>query len=253
MSAFEDYCIVCEKLCIDGSAYCSEICKDLDKENDSLDLEMSHYIVDDDNLNSPALSASSFTLNQSDSLVQIDSNSSNATNIPNNNNNNNTNNNNNNTRRSSRLHSKSISLNQIPTSMVSPLLTPQIVPVSRNGRHSSIVGSIKSPNFKDLTYESPLLATSHSTCSNLVLNDLDSNDLDLNIDSTPITTINERLSQSIANSHAQTTQPVHPDSRKVMTVNNIISANNSSSKKITSVSNLLHSSSENYKKWLSIH
>ncbi|TID29711.1 hypothetical protein CANINC_001724 [Pichia inconspicua] len=233
MSAFEDYCIVCEKLCVDGSAYCSDTCKHLDQENDIQELELT---------NSPALSASSFELNQSDSnSANLNSNSY----IPNNNNNNN---HNNISSRNSRLHSKSITLTHIPKSMVSPLLTPQIVPVSRNSRNS-IVGSIKSPNFKDLTYESPLLATSNSTCSNLVLNDLDSNRLDLNIASASITTISERLSQSIA-------PPAQPDSRKVMTVNNIISANHpitNTSKKITNVSNLLQSSSENYKKWLSIH
>lgn len=185
MSAFDDYCIVCEKVCENGSAYCSDSCKNLDQEHS----------------NSPTLSvcsglpsiSGSFSLHNSHSQSH-----SNSISMPN---------------------SSTGTTTTTTTTMLSPLLTPQINP------RCSIVGSIKSPTLKDLTYESPLLSTSAHQSN--ILNDLDSNRLDLNNSMVPSSSISERLSKSINNKN-----------------------NNQG---ITDVSNLLNSSSENYKKWLSIH
>lgn len=233
MSAFEDYCIVCEKLCHDGTAYCSNDCKILDQEN--ILLEQTNSLSE-----SPLLISDDF--DSRNRLVNTNLN----THIVNSNN--------------------CSTISQLPNtiSIVSPLLTPQVLP-----KRNSIVGSLKSPNLKDLTYESPLLATSNSTCSNLMLNDLDSNRLDLNLstsnsfytNTTPMSTsISERLSKSLA-PHNEL------GSKRILTINNLINPTSSSSttnssattksntasKKISNVANILHSSSENYKKWLSIH
>jgi hypothetical protein len=237
MSAFEDYCIVCEKVCEDGSAYCSEKCKLLDQEH-------SH------NSDSPTLSECSGlpSVHGSFSLQNTRSHTNSVS------------------------YSNNNSSNTIPT-IISPLLTPQIIP------RGSIVSSIKSPNLKDLTYESPLLATSIISNNQHFLNDLDSNRLDLNDNS-----ISQRLSKSFLknnNNH-------NHDKSKVLKNINIKNNNNTNNNKnnnsnnngkidnntntitntnsnndnnidnkahssITNVSNLLHSSSENYKKWLSIH
>jgi hypothetical protein len=199
MSAFEDYCIVCEKACEDGSAYCSDACKQLDQEHS----------------NSPTLSVSSalpslhgsFSLSNTTTNQDVGTpNSSTCCTM----------------KPHSVAHSNSVTISVTNASVaISPLLTPQVLP------RNSIVGSIKSPTLRDLTYESPLLP---SSSTHMLLNDLDSNRLDLN------SSISERLSESIGQrqqSHASlasnTTTP-------------------------TSIANLLHTSSEkNYKKWLSIH
>lgn len=211
MSAFEDYCIVCEKICEEGSAYCSEECKHVDLKNSD----------------SPTLSVCSGLPSVSGSFSLQHSNSNSC----------------------SRSHSNSISYphtmtSTIPT-IISPLLTPQVVP-----RNCSTVGSVvKSPNLKDLTYESPLLATSSHSINNTLMNDLDSNRLDLNNSSIGKKhSITQRLSQSL---HKKKTsdagsKPLDPPTA-------LANDNPNNHKKITNVSNLLHSSSENYKKWLSIH
>ena len=259
MSAFEDYCIVCDKLSQDGSAYCSNDCK----------------LFDENNLTSPSLSVcsnmnlpsihGSFSLHNSNSNVinNIDSLSSSniSTNqqIPINNSN---------------------SSNNVPT-ILSPLLTPQI-----NSR-CSVVSSIKSPNLKDLTYESPLLATSSS--NSFLLNDLDSNRLDLNSSSSiserlsnsfkynphlHIPTINNKKPQVIQRNrsaslsithHTKNNNPTTAAAVTTTTTNTTTTTktttpspttndSKNTNTTITNISNILHSSSEkNYEKWLSIH
>ncbi|KAG7930264.1 uncharacterized protein OGAPODRAFT_91678 [Ogataea polymorpha] len=159
MSAFNDYCLVCEKICTSNSVYCSEECR----------------VVDQQQTASPTLST----------CHSVQS-------------------------------AQTSNFNSIPT-IISPVLAPQYnyVPICKNT--SSL---LKSPPFKDLSYESPMLA---SICGQ---NDLDSNRLDLNATkSTAPLNVNEIPRSQMYRSAAQ------------------------------NVSDLLSSSpaSENYKKWLSTH
>ncbi|KAG7885191.1 hypothetical protein KL938_001448 [Ogataea parapolymorpha] len=159
MSAFNDYCLVCEKICTSNSVYCSEECR----------------VADQQQTASPTLSTCS--------SVQS---------------------------------AQTSNFNSIPT-IISPVLAPQYnyVPVFKNT--SSL---LKSPPFKDLSYESPMLA------SISVQNDLDSNRLDLNATkSTAPLNVSQIPRSQMFRSTAQ------------------------------NVSDLLSSTpaSENYKKWLSTH
>ncbi|KAG7692127.1 hypothetical protein KL930_001511 [Ogataea haglerorum] len=159
MSAFNDYCLVCEKICTSNSVYCSEECR----------------VADQQQTASPTLSTCS--------SVQS---------------------------------AQTSNFNSIPT-IISPVLAPQYnyVPVLKNT--SSL---LKSPPVKDLSYESPLLA------SISVQNDLDSNRLDLNATrSIAPLNVSEIPRSQICRTTAQ------------------------------NVSDLLSSTpaSENYKKWLSNH
>ncbi|ODQ49365.1 hypothetical protein PICMEDRAFT_100613 [Pichia membranifaciens NRRL Y-2026] len=208
MSAFEDYCIVCEKVCEDGSAYCSDTCKLLDQEHS----------------NSPTLSVCSGLPSISGSF-SLEHSKSHSASVPNT------------VPGSAGPASTAVSASTIPT-IISPLLTPQINP------RCSVVGSIKSPPLRDLTYESPLLASTASAAmqsSGTFLSDLDANRLDLN---SSVSTIAERLHHS--SSSAASDAAPSPASAKA-------SKNDSSLSNVTDISNMLRSPSENYKKWLSIH
>lgn len=193
MSAFHDYCIVCEKLCDDGSVYCCEECRLLDQKHS----------------NSPTLSICSGLPSVSGSF-SLDT--TNSTLTPSG---------------SGMTNSNSTNSN-IPT-LRSPLLTPQV------GPRCCVLNSIKSPTLKDLTYESPLLKSNSHIHIHSTSNDLDSNSLDLNISN-----------DSIA--HRLSTIPKSP---QIDLSNNKFSQK--PSKNVTDISNMLRSSSENYKKWLSIH
>ncbi|OUT24281.1 hypothetical protein CAS74_000668 [Pichia kudriavzevii] len=187
MSAFEDYCIVCEKVSQEGSAYCSQACKLLD-----LDHSMS-----------PTASLSSCSIHNlpcvkdSFSLTHSHSPSQNQLQLQQHQ-----------QHQQQQQQQQQLQLQHQQQPLLSPLLTPQIAP------RLSVAESLKSPT---LTYTSPLLHSTSLHCSN----DLDSNHLDLNS-----TSISQRLSLS----HSLGT-----------------------SNPVINVGNLLHSSSENYKKWLSTH
>lgn len=181
MSAFEDYCIVCERLCDQGNVYCSEKCKEMD------------------NL-SPTLKANQVT-----------------------------------------------QPNGPLSSVVSPLLTPQVNP------RKSIVESLLSPKthasiHQNLSYESPFLGS-----SNPLQLDLDNNSLDLNISKSSIPKDNVIISRrsshvgSLTNHH-------HPHSIIHHTHTHNHHSNSNKDHKISNISDILSkSTSENYKKWLSTH
>ncbi|ODV86097.1 hypothetical protein CANARDRAFT_28136 [[Candida] arabinofermentans NRRL YB-2248] len=173
MSPFNDYCLVCEKICPSDSVYCSESCK----------------LMDQQHTTSPTLSACSSL--QSHSYNQVQQQQS-----------------------------------QQQQNIISPLLTPRYQSInSYKPSINSNLQLLKSPQFKDLSYESPMLSSSYFQ------NDLDSNRLDLN---------------SSYHQENHELQPQKSNQCQKLKTNTNTTAQ--------SVSDLLSTcASENYKKWLSIH
>lgn len=178
MSAFEDYCIVCERVCDLGAVYCSEKCKEMDKLS---------------------------PLNPGQGLQP-----------------------------SGPL-----------SSVVSPLLTPQVNP------RRSVVDSLLSPRthasiHQNLSYKSPFLGS-----SNPLQLDLDNNSLDLNISKSSIP--KDNVITSRRSSHVGGSLGNHPHSI-IHHSHSHAHAHNNKDNKISNISDILSkSTSENYKKWLSTH
>ncbi|KAG0686804.1 hypothetical protein C6P40_003348 [Pichia californica] len=245
MSAFEDYCIVCEKACDDGSAYCSQLCKESDQQN----------------LNSPTISIISNSLPSINGSFTLENSKSHSNSISSSSCHYNHNHNHN--------HNHCNNVNCTVPKILSPLLTPQIstsfININNNINNISINNSNNINNNNNnksptLTYESPLLISTTLNSNSNFLNDLDSNRLDLNSSNIQHSnSITERLNKTLKKQQPKKSQqqqqqqlqpqkqiPTQPQQSKQQ----IEKENNTN---VTDVSNMLRSSSENYKKWLSIH
>ncbi|OWB80914.1 hypothetical protein B5S32_g5240 [[Candida] boidinii] len=145
MSAFEDYCIVCEKICPSDSVYCSNGCK----------------LSDQQATTSPTLSSCSVhTHNNNNNNIQFNNGPQLISPLL-----------------TPQLYNNNNISQQLQES--NNITSPHFN--NNNQQHLSIAHHQTlntSQSFKGLSYESPLLAC--STNSNSCLNDLDSNRLDLN-------------------------------------------------------------------------